>query len=118
MFGGRSEQWPQHYPKMKKYISLLPPDTHQGKAKSIPSEVSDKTDAGRREIRSWIQSRMESGELSSEPELHVEASRGSNMKKASQAEPWDEKGIISEALNPHNAENIEQDDFFDDNDSE
>lgn len=64
---------------------------------------------------------MESGGLWSEPELHVEARQGSDKKTT---EPWDRKPVgpnLSKQLTsygPDISENIKQDDFFDEDDSE
>ncbi|KAJ7125398.1 hypothetical protein C8R44DRAFT_783013 [Mycena epipterygia] len=79
-----------HYPKTKKYISLFPPELRKGETQEPSS------DAGRDEVRTWIRSQMEGGELSAEPELHMD-SRGSgggadwdgekkNQKKSGAAE--------------------------------
>lgn len=54
---------------MKKYISLFPPELREGETQELS------IDPGREEVRSWIRSQMESGELSAEPELHLD-SRG------------------------------------------
>ncbi|KAJ7478608.1 hypothetical protein B0H11DRAFT_1279280 [Mycena galericulata] len=59
-----------HYPKTKKYISLFPPELRKGEAQE-PS-----ADAGRDEVRTWIRSRMDNGELSAEPELHLDSRGG------------------------------------------
>ncbi|KAJ7647886.1 hypothetical protein FB45DRAFT_894681 [Roridomyces roridus] len=55
-----------HYPKTKKYISLFPPELRNGEAEEPVS------DAGRDEVRAWVVSQMESGDLSAEPELHMD----------------------------------------------
>lgn len=60
----------QHYPKTKKYISLFPPELRKGEAEE-PS-----ADAGRDEVRTWIRSQMDNGELSVEPELHLDSRGG------------------------------------------
>lgn len=51
----------QHYPKLRKYVSLFPPET-EGE-----SEQSE-TDAVREEVRSQIRDRMKKGEISVEAE--------------------------------------------------
>ncbi|KAJ7133725.1 hypothetical protein C8R43DRAFT_1022880 [Mycena crocata] len=58
-----------HYPKTKKYISLFPPELRKG-ATQGPA-----VDSVREEVRNWIRSQMDSGDLSAEPELHLD-SRG------------------------------------------
>lgn len=63
---------------------------------------------------------MESGELWSDPEMHVEPRQGSDKKKTPGAEPWDGKAVgpnlshKSISHDPDISENIEYDDFFDD----
>ncbi|KAJ7750118.1 hypothetical protein DFH07DRAFT_828242 [Mycena maculata] len=59
-----------HYPKTKKYVSLFPPELRKGEAQE-PS-----ADAGRDEVRTWIRAQMDSGELSAEPELHLDSRGG------------------------------------------
>jgi hypothetical protein len=107
---------------MKKYISLLPSEARQGKA-NLDEPV--KTDMARQEVRDWIRGRMERGELSSEPEMHVEAKRGgSNKSMTSKTKLRDAKTVgpnSSEKLTTRNTdipENIEPDDFFDDDDDD
>jgi hypothetical protein len=85
-----------------------------------------KTDVGREEVRNWIRGRMESGELSSEPEMHVEArgGGGSDKKTTSRTELWDGKTVgpnLSEKLASHDpdiSENIKHDDFFDEDEDD
>ncbi|KAJ7252432.1 hypothetical protein B0H12DRAFT_1118245 [Mycena haematopus] len=60
-----------HYPKTKKYSSLFPPELRKGETQELA------VDAGREVVRAWVRSQMESGELSAEPELHLDA-RGSD----------------------------------------
>lgn len=74
----RSSEQYQHYPKLKKYISLFPPEVRQhsqreeasdkGKEKEVEAEKA-RSEAQREEIRSEIRERMKAGELSSAPEL-------------------------------------------------
>ncbi|CAK5281930.1 unnamed protein product [Mycena citricolor] len=56
-----------HYPKTKKYISLFPPELRAGEAQDLP------LDPGREEVRAWIRSQMKGGQLSIEPELHMDS---------------------------------------------
>ncbi|KAJ7935379.1 hypothetical protein B0H13DRAFT_1590760 [Mycena leptocephala] len=62
-----------HYPKTKKYISLFPPELRKGETQE-PS-----VDPGREEVRTWIRSQMESGELSAEPEMHLDSRGGGGL---------------------------------------
>ncbi|KAF8910877.1 hypothetical protein CPB85DRAFT_1221148 [Mucidula mucida] len=59
-----------HYPKLKKYISLFPPEVRDPDSAS-KSTTSSETDAQRDELRSSIRQRMLSGELPTEPEVEV-----------------------------------------------
>lgn len=62
----------KHYPKSKKYISLFPPQVRQSNPDSIGNRAdAAHTDSQRAEVRSWIRSQMEKGELEGEPELHL-----------------------------------------------
>lgn len=63
---------------------------------------------------------MESGELWSEPELHIEAKRSSVKKSTSRTEPWAEKTSgpeLPEQSTSHESPHI-CDDFFEEDDSE
>ncbi|KAJ7744685.1 hypothetical protein B0H16DRAFT_1559840 [Mycena metata] len=59
-----------HYPKTKKYISLFPPELRKGETQE-PS-----VDAGREEVRAWVRAQMDAGEISAEPELHLDSRGG------------------------------------------
>ena len=62
----------KHYPRSQKYISLFPPEIRKGTI--APSQAEAATTAkAREEIRSWIQLCMGKGELSVEPELHMDS---------------------------------------------
>ncbi|KAG1716216.1 hypothetical protein ID866_956 [Astraeus odoratus] len=58
-----------HYPKMKKYISLFPPEVRN--SDTTPAPIQTKEDE-RYNIRKLIRLRMERGELSLEPENEME----------------------------------------------
>ncbi|KAJ6631369.1 hypothetical protein B0H10DRAFT_1978409 [Mycena sp. CBHHK59/15] len=60
-----------HYPKTKKYISLFPPELRKGEEVELP------VDPAREEVRSWIGTQMENGELPAEPELNLDSKGGS-----------------------------------------
>ncbi|KAL4249597.1 rRNA-processing protein EFG1 [Abortiporus biennis] len=72
-----------HYPKLKKYVSLFPPEVlalgedqgedEQSEAarKAVRDEKSE-TDAQRAEVRKWVKEQMENGQLSLEPEVELE----------------------------------------------
>ncbi|KAF8058698.1 hypothetical protein FPV67DRAFT_1565511 [Lyophyllum atratum] len=60
-----------HYPKTKKYISLFPPEIREDAASS--ESPIPKSNPNSEEVRSWIRGRMEAGEISLEPELHLDA---------------------------------------------
>jgi len=69
-----------HYPKLEKYISLFPTSAEADERDSDDAEssnratdvVTDATSVRRQELRRIIKERMESGEVSSEPEVAVE----------------------------------------------
>ncbi|KAF7350897.1 hypothetical protein MSAN_01651800 [Mycena sanguinolenta] len=95
-----------HYPKTKKYISLFPPELRHGETQELA------VDAGREEVRAWVRTQMEKGELSAEPELHLDA-RGN-----SGATDWG-----SEKKKPKNQPDPEadvdsDDEFFEDDDED
>ncbi|THG99237.1 hypothetical protein EW026_g3063 [Hermanssonia centrifuga] len=73
-----------HYPKLKKYISLFPPEVRRqqpeeeddgSSEKESRKQTVEETDAQREEIRKMVRGRMESGELSLEPELEDQSAR-------------------------------------------
>lgn len=79
----------QHYPKLKKYISLFPPEARKGEhASTASAEDADNTAQAREEVRSWVQSCMEKGELPGEPEFH----QGSSLKQKPKLKDWDGNG--------------------------
>ncbi len=74
-----------HYPKAKKYISLFPPEARKGgDGEGGNDEEMDEdeekgkaeTDRQREEIRTWVREQMETGALSSEPEVEIGKSEG------------------------------------------
>ncbi|TFK65583.1 hypothetical protein BDN72DRAFT_824422 [Pluteus cervinus] len=77
-----------HYPRLKKYVSLFPPEVREGEGEASPSQSVDtsSTDAQRQEVREWIRGRMEKGELPENPE---EAGRGSSSNDGEDV--WEEK---------------------------
>jgi hypothetical protein len=98
----------QHYPKTKKYISLFPPELRAGETQEPTA------DAGREEVRTWIRSQMESGELSAEPELHLD-SRGSGGTADWGGEKKKKKSKSDGTAKPE-VEADPEDDFFEDDD--
>jgi len=69
-----------HYPKLKKYVSLFPPEVRNGPATTPTSAETSATAAERQEVLNWIRSRMEKGELSNEPEITGSESTGAEMQ--------------------------------------
>ncbi|OBZ69679.1 Aldehyde reductase 1 [Grifola frondosa] len=69
-----------HYPKTKKYISLLPPDVRHAQDTPAPTHTESKeklkTDAHREEVRRWVREQMEQGTFSDEPEVELETENG------------------------------------------
>ncbi|KAI8971029.1 hypothetical protein BD414DRAFT_229574 [Trametes punicea] len=118
-----------HYPKTKKYISLFPPEVRQAKGQSAAEatrEAKEKseTDRQREEIRTWIRERMNSGELSWEPEVELERSekKAARAAKAApsleiqgkdQANGKKENRAGASAAKPSKAGGLADDEFFD-----
>ncbi|KAJ7072903.1 hypothetical protein C8F01DRAFT_1105649 [Mycena amicta] len=93
-----------HYPKMKKYISLFPPELRKGETPE-PS-----VDAGREEVRKWVRTQMDAGELPAEPELHLD-SRGGGPE-------WNEgSGKKKQGSITMDVDDEQDDDFFDNEDN-
>jgi len=116
----------QHYPKLKKYISLFPPDirsqshahpdpyphsypeSSDSRPEKTASQTEKDTDAQREEVRARVRERMTAGEMSSEPEVEVRsgkksvarpiASTGKGVDGTAPAEPStrQENGATSE----------------------
>ncbi|KAF5355094.1 hypothetical protein D9756_005578 [Leucocoprinus leucothites] len=116
-----------HYPKLKKYISLFPPEVRQDGARSAPSsEDAAKTAHAREEVRSWVRSCMEKGDLPTEPELQQTL----ETKHKPKHKDWDDsggrdgkkpaksKGKSSVVQEEEDEDAIEQDDFFGEDDEE
>ncbi|KZT01468.1 uncharacterized protein LAESUDRAFT_663995 [Laetiporus sulphureus 93-53] len=77
----------QHYPKLKKYISLFPPELrarphahpdpypHLYSHLSSPGDTSAKpendTNVQREQVRAWVREQMAAGEMTAEPELEL-----------------------------------------------
>ncbi|KAF9463532.1 hypothetical protein BDZ94DRAFT_1192598 [Collybia nuda] len=113
-----------HYPKTKKYISLFPPEVRLGEGKSMSRPVDGetaKTGQAREEVRSWIRSRMESGELPTDPELHLDT-RGSSGNISSRGEErgdHNKRSMTEPAKAPDTGGgDMEEDAFFGDDDEE
>ncbi|KAJ7799964.1 hypothetical protein B0H14DRAFT_3092706 [Mycena olivaceomarginata] len=94
--------------KNQKYISLFPPELRAGETQEPTA------DAGREEVRTWIRSQMESGELSAEPELHLD-SRGSGGTADWGGEKKKKKSKSDGMAKPE-VEADPEDDFFEDDD--
>ncbi|KAG6851930.1 hypothetical protein C0991_004837, partial [Blastosporella zonata] len=105
-----------HYPKTKKYISLFPPDIREDLA-SAEAPIS-KINPNSEEVRSWIRGRMESGEISKDPELHLD-SRGHEPKPTRvSAVEWGSKKKSGGATSKEAQKEEEPDAFFGDDESE
>lgn len=110
----------QHYPKTKKYISLFPPEVRQRESKTVSTQTESETDVAREEVRSWIRGQMEKGELSLEPELHLD-SKVVVTNGGHKAETWDSRGGSGtgmKKLTKTPASQAEDDAFFGDDDEE
>ncbi len=111
----------QHYPKIKKYVSLFPPEVRKDEPTPTTSEEDlGKTEQAREEIQSWVKSCMEKGELPQEPELHQPSDLQSKTKSKNPKEfgefkkPVKSKGKSQPVLEEVDA--IEQDEFFGEDD--
>ncbi|KAF8161756.1 hypothetical protein K438DRAFT_1859390 [Mycena galopus ATCC 62051] len=102
-----------HYPKTKKYISLFPPELRAGEAQE-PA-----VDAGREEVRTWVRAQMESGEMSTEPELHLDG-RGGGGTTADWGGEKEKKSKKKKSDAPAEPEvdSEPDDEFFEDDDEE
>uniref|UniRef100_D8QAC0 rRNA-processing protein EFG1 n=1 Tax=Schizophyllum commune (strain H4-8 / FGSC 9210) TaxID=578458 RepID=D8QAC0_SCHCM len=76
-----------HYPKLKKYISLYPPQKSDDAAPQPPVDTSE-TDAARAELRDSVRQRMQAGELPAEPEVDIDSRpRVTEKRDASKTAP-------------------------------
>ncbi|PCH35633.1 hypothetical protein WOLCODRAFT_126072 [Wolfiporia cocos MD-104 SS10] len=86
-----------HYPKLRKYISLFPPELRQQphehldpfphlylSSNSSSAEGISETDAQREEVRAWVREQMAAGQMSAEPEVDGQVGKQeAGSKKAS-----------------------------------
>jgi len=79
-----------HYPKAKKYVSLLRETTQEGERQ-------------RTEVRDWVRGAMERGELSAEPEVE---------KSSVVAEPVRKPSAVKKGASNARAKDKEEDGFF------
>lgn len=104
----------KHYPKLKKYISLFPPEVRNGDA--VSQSKAQNTNAEREEIRIWIRDRMENGELPSEPELTLSSHR---VNELTQPASWPrDEGTKSFEQKGTAESGIEEDEFFGEDEAE
>lgn len=100
----------QHYPKTEKYISLFPSEVMNGEIRQGDGEVA-KTDVRRKEIRSWIREKMETGDLPTAIEENMNSKvagiSGGNLHEPERSEDRKRKD-----------EEIEEDSFFGDDEQE
>ncbi len=68
----------QHFPGLKKYVSLYKLNKDVGEDASTSASV---TDATREEVRSWVSKCTKNGELSAEPELVLNKSTNVGAKQ-------------------------------------
>lgn len=108
-----------HFPKLKKYISLFPPEVRQhapdadtaakGKAKEAEAEKAA-TDAQRKQVREEIRERMERGDLSTEPELEDRKAVVSRLLEGSTSQQDDT--AAARKSGPAHVPDIGEDAFF------
>ena len=103
----------KHYPKSQKYISLFPPEIRKGT--TAPSQGEAATTAkAREEIRSWIQLCMGKGELSVEPELHMDSrSDAKQVMESSNRAVRKQRNGLKNSFRPVD-DLVEDDAFFED----
>jgi len=114
----------QHYPKSQKYISLFPPEVRQGDTSSLPATgEAAKTAQTREEIRSWVRSCMEKGELLMMPDID----QPPELKSKTKQKDWrsvvdvkkpDKTKAKSKVVLEEKEDTIEQDDFFGEDDED
>ncbi|KIJ95096.1 hypothetical protein K443DRAFT_683278 [Laccaria amethystina LaAM-08-1] len=106
-----------HYPKSQKYISLFPPEIRKGT--TAPSQAEAATTAkAREEIRSSIRLCMGKGELSVEPELHMDSRNDARqvIMEASNGAGRKQKNGLKNS--PHPVGDLVEDDVFFEDDNE
>lgn len=78
-----------HYPKLKKYISLFPPElrsqSHEHSdpyphSYSRPTGSEKETDAQREEVRAWVREQMAASEMNAEPELEIRSANKDGVR--------------------------------------
>jgi hypothetical protein len=93
----------------------------QGSTQNASEEDSTKTAQARKEVRDWIRSCMENGEVSKEPELQQE----SKLHYKPKNKEWGGIGEVkqpsrskdkSQQLRGKQTDDVERDDFFGDDD--
>ncbi|KAI4518250.1 hypothetical protein K525DRAFT_288607 [Schizophyllum commune Loenen D] len=107
-----------HYPKLKKYISLYPPQKSDDLAPQPPVDTSE-TDTARAELRDSIRQRMQEGELPAEPEVDIDSRpRATEKRDASKSAPAKSKSAKGKTTTAQPSfQTAEEDEFFG-NDSE
>ncbi|CAA7260511.1 unnamed protein product [Cyclocybe aegerita] len=118
-----------HYPKMKKYISLLPPEVRKGRGdeteaaptSTAPAADAAKTNAEREEVRRWVREQMAEGNLPAEPEVETKSTSSLRGEKAP-AQQWttgkEKMGAAGKMGEQAEEEvGVEEDAFFGDDDS-
>ncbi|KAF7791355.1 hypothetical protein EIP86_002369 [Pleurotus ostreatoroseus] len=103
----------QHYPKLKKYISLLPPEARQAAEEDHAEDdaaepETSQTQAQREEIRHDIRERMARGELSTEPELQDRPARTNKRRPDAPSEASNS----AKSSGSKHVPNIKEDAFF------
>jgi hypothetical protein len=107
----------KHYPKSQKYISLFPPEIRKGTTAPSPAEAAT-TAKAREEIRSSIRLCMGKGELSVEPELHMDSRNDARqvIMEASNGAGRKQKNGLKNS--PHPVGDLVEDDAFFEDDNE
>ncbi|KAG7449881.1 uncharacterized protein BT62DRAFT_1002193 [Guyanagaster necrorhizus] len=99
-----------HYPKLKKYISLFPPEIRHPETQRNSTNSSE-TNTQRQQIKDQIRQQMLDAELPLEPELHLSTDTNLPTKKRIA-----KRGEITSSAPVANTE--QDDDFFGDDDED
>lgn len=121
----------QHYPKLKKYISLFPPELRaephahpdpyphtytSSKDASGDAKPENDTDAQREEVRAWVREQMASGQMSAEPEVELRTREHKRPHFSPSHEQPGAKVRPVKTSVPAMSQEIEGDEFFGDDD--
>ena len=120
----------QHYPKMKKYISLFPPQLRaephahpdpyphtysSSKSTSGDATPVNDTDAQREEVRAWVREQMTEGQMSAEPEVELRTREHKTPQAPLHGQP-SVRTQQAQTTVPARSQGVQGDEFFEDDD--